>query len=195
MSEGGYKIRNKAEVHFLSFAVVEWIDVFSRQIYRDILLDSLRYCQDKKGLLLHAWCVMTNHVHLLASSPELNLSGIIGDLKKFTSKEIIRAIIDNKSESRKDWMLRIFREEGEKNSRNKEFQFWRQDNQPKECFSDKFTFQKMNYIIFARLLQLQACIQSEIRVPDTLRTGSELTIQGSVTNVSSWREVTSHFIS
>ncbi len=29
MSSGGYKILNKGEVHFISFAVVEWVDVFS----------------------------------------------------------------------------------------------------------------------------------------------------------------------
>lgn len=43
-------------------------------------------------------------------------------------------------------MLQIFLKEGAKNSRNKVFQFWRQDNQPMELYSGAFTFQKMNYI-------------------------------------------------
>jgi len=43
-------------------------------------------------------------------------------------------------------MLKIFKEEGSKNSRNKEYQFWRQDNQPTELYSPKFVFQKINYI-------------------------------------------------
>ena len=43
-------------------------------------------------------------------------------------------------------MLRVFKEEGAKNSRNKEYQFWRQDNQPKECYGAKFSLQKLNYI-------------------------------------------------
>jgi REP element-mobilizing transposase RayT len=43
-------------------------------------------------------------------------------------------------------MLRIFREQGEKNSRNTNYQFWRQDNQPKELYSPAFTVQKINYI-------------------------------------------------
>jgi putative transposase len=43
-------------------------------------------------------------------------------------------------------MLRVFKEQGESNSRNKEYQFWRQDNQPKECYSPKFSLQKLNYI-------------------------------------------------
>jgi hypothetical protein len=54
VSERGYKIRNKKEIHFISFAVVEWIDVFTRKHYRDILVESIKYCQQKKGLLVHA---------------------------------------------------------------------------------------------------------------------------------------------
>ncbi len=67
MGEGGYKIRNKEAAHFITFSVVEWVDVFTRKDYRDILLDSIRHCQKEKGLLLHAWCIMSNHVHLIAS--------------------------------------------------------------------------------------------------------------------------------
>ena len=43
-------------------------------------------------------------------------------------------------------MLRIFKEEGSKNSRNTTYQFWRQDNQPQELYSPHFVFQKINYI-------------------------------------------------
>lgn len=43
-------------------------------------------------------------------------------------------------------MLRVFKEEGSKNLRNKTYQFWRQDNQPQELYSPKFVLQKINYI-------------------------------------------------
>ena len=51
MSEGGYKIRNQQGLHFITFAVVEWVDVFSRKEYCEILLTSLEYCIKEKGLL------------------------------------------------------------------------------------------------------------------------------------------------
>lgn len=89
---------------------------------------------------------MSNHVHLLARAQNENLSEILRDFKKFTSKQIIKAIEINERESRREWMLRIFKEQGGKNSRNKEYQFCRQDNQPKECYSPKFSLQKLNYI-------------------------------------------------
>jgi len=146
VSIGGYKIRNKEEIHFITFAVVEWIDVFTRKQYRDILLESIRYCQNEKGLILYAWCIMSNHVHLMAAAKDNNLSDILRDFKKFTSKQIIAAIQKNEQESRKEWMLSIFKQQGEKNSRNTGYQFWRQDNQPKECYSPEFSGQKLNYI-------------------------------------------------
>ncbi|MGB4415123.1 MAG: transposase [Paludibacter sp.] len=63
--------------------------MFTRNEYKDILLDSLRYCQQEKGMEIYAWCVMTNHVHLILSSiknekPEL----ILGSFKRFTSNAI-----------------------------------------------------------------------------------------------------------
>src|SRR5215203_5132043 len=135
MSEGGYKIRNPAAIHFITFAVVEWVDVFTRKDYRDIVLDSIKFCQTEKGLVLHSWCLMSNHLHLMVSAKYENLSDILRDFKKFTSKQIIEAIIENKQESRRHWMLKIFQEEGSNNSRNKTYQFWRQDNQPEELYS------------------------------------------------------------
>ena len=89
---------------------------------------------------------MSNHLHLIASARNGNLSGILLDFKKFTSKKIISAIKNNEGESRKEWMLDIFAKAGSGNSRNKDYQFWRQDNQPQELYSAKFVFQKRNYI-------------------------------------------------
>ena len=146
MSEGGYKIRNQEGIHFITFAVVEWVNVLTRKGYRDIVADSLKYCQNEKGLIIHSWCLMSNHVHLVVSTKNKNTSDVLRDFKKFTAKKIIEAIKENPTESRKEWMLQIFKEEGAKNSRNSSYQFWRQDNQPKEMFGAKFIKQKLEYI-------------------------------------------------
>ena len=90
MSAGGYKIRNKEGIHFITFAVVEWVDVFTRKAYCDILLDSLRHCQKERGLYIHGWCLMSNHLHLVVSAKNEDTSEILRDFKKFTSKQIIK---------------------------------------------------------------------------------------------------------
>ena len=95
MSIGGYKIRNKHEIHFVSFSVVGWVDLFTRPLYKNIVLESFQYCQSHKGLNIHGWCIMTNHVHFLAGATNDNLSEILRDLKKFTSCSLLKTIHEN----------------------------------------------------------------------------------------------------
>lgn len=142
-----YKFNNPEGIYFVSFATVGWADVFSRKMYRDIFVESLAYCQKEKGLDLYGWCIMTNHVHLIVCAKEgFLLQDIMRDLKKFTSTRIIKSIQDNHQESRKEWLLTIFKQAGERNSNNKYFQFWRQDNHPIELFTNEMMQQRIDYI-------------------------------------------------
>ena len=141
-----YKISDHQEVHFISFAVVQWVDALSRPHYKDIVIDSLRFCQQKKGLILYAYVIMSNHIHLIAAAKEgYSLSDILRDMKKHTSKALLAAI-QNNTESRKDWMMWIFSSAGKYNSNNKEFQFWQQDNRPIQLNTSEMVEQRLNYI-------------------------------------------------
>jgi putative transposase len=97
-----YTIGEDATPHFVTFTVVGWIDVFSRELYKEILVSSLKYCAESKGMILHAWVVITNHVHLIISSQTNKIEYIVRDMKKYTSKQIIKAIQENGAESRKE---------------------------------------------------------------------------------------------
>ena len=70
-----YKFRDNEKLYFVSFAVVYWLDVFIRNDYREIILDSLRHCQEKKGLEVYAYCIMTSHVHLIIGSNQDKMEG------------------------------------------------------------------------------------------------------------------------
>jgi REP element-mobilizing transposase RayT len=146
MPEGGYKIRNQEGVYYLTFTVINWIDVFTRKRYKDILIDSLIYCQKEKGLQVYAYVIMSNHLHCVLSSKENKLSDTIRDFKTHTSKKIIASIQTEEGESRKDWMLAQFKDKGLNNKRNKKYQFWKQDNHPIELYSNYFIDQKVEYI-------------------------------------------------
>lgn len=133
--------------HFVSFAVVDWVDVFTRNEYRNIFVESLKYCIGNKGLILNAWILMTNHVHLvMKANINCEPGQILRDLKKFTSTRLIAAIQNNPKEIRKDWMLYRFARTGEYNSNNKEFQFWQQDNHPIELSTPAMLKQRMDYM-------------------------------------------------
>ena len=96
---------------------------------------------------------MSNHAHLIISANENNVSDVLGDFKKFTSKKIIKAIENHPGESRKEWMLKIFKEAGEKNSRNTDYQFWQQDNQPKVIYTPHLLPKSWN--IYITILSMQ----------------------------------------
>jgi len=141
-----YKVGEDAMPHFVTFTVVGWIDVFSREKYKELFVESLKYCQQNKGFVLHAWIIMTNHVHLIISSDTNKLEHIVRDLKKYTSKQIIKSIQENDSESRKDWMLNIFSYVGRNNNNNKEYQFWKQDYHPIELDNPEKLRQRLDYL-------------------------------------------------
>ncbi|MDN5205106.1 transposase [Fulvivirgaceae bacterium BMA10] len=141
-----YRIDNPEGIYFVTFTVVEWIDVFTRPCYSEIIIESLKYCQRRKGLIIYAYCIMSNHVHLIVSSDLNNdLSRIIGDFKKFTSNKIIKSI-EMGPESRRNWMLWIFQQAGLRDKNNKRHKFWKNGNHPEELFTGKFLKQKLSYI-------------------------------------------------
>lgn len=143
----GYRIHNHQLAHFITFAVVDWIDIFTRPFYKQVIIDSLTFCQVNKGLRIHGWCLMTNHIHLMTSARDgYNLSDILRDFKKFTAFTILKDLETNTKESRRKWMLWMFKKAGSKNPNNKKYQLWQQDNHPIEVTSNYFFTQKMKYI-------------------------------------------------
>jgi putative transposase len=146
MSGDRYKIADQNGVYFLTFTVVNWMDVFTRKELKLIIVDSLNYCIENKGLTIYGWVLMSNHLHLLAKAEEgNNLSEIIRDFKKFTSKRISEAIIEI-DESRRKWLLDKFSFEAKRTGRAKYYKVWKDDNHAIVIDNAKMFDQKLNYI-------------------------------------------------
>lgn len=142
-----YKIFDQRTAYFITFTVVQWIDLFTRNEYKNIIIESLRFCQEKKGLVIYSYHIMTNHIHMVISSNgDSRIEDIIRDFRGFTSKELRKKIESNPLESRKKWMLSLFLHEGEKRSSNKGFQLWKRNYHPIEISSHKFFEEKVKYI-------------------------------------------------
>ena len=79
------------ELYFTTSTVVDWVDVFTRPEYKHIILESLAYCQENKGLDIYAWVLMTNHLHMIVGTKndEAIISDILRDFKKYTIKKIV----------------------------------------------------------------------------------------------------------
>jgi REP element-mobilizing transposase RayT len=141
-----YRINYQQGLYFVTFTVQQWINIFSRKEYVEIIIESIKFCQVNKGLLVHGWVIMTNHMHAIISCRgENKLSDIIRDFKKYTSRQIIEKIEENPpAESRKNWLMWLFNSKDEEG--NKSIKFWKEGSHPEEIHSEKFFFQKLNYI-------------------------------------------------
>ena len=143
----GYKIRDQSKLYFVTFSVIHWIDVFTRVKYKDLLIESLKYCQEHKSLEIYAYVVMSNHLHLIiGQSSDKKIQDIIRDFKKYTSYSIMEAIKNNPKESRKGWIVWMMERAGKANSNNKNHQFWQQHSHPIELNTNRLMEQKLEYI-------------------------------------------------
>ena len=134
-----YNIKDQSAVHFVTFTVHQWADVFTRAVYVNILIESLQFCQQEKGLEIYACVIMNNHCHLIISAKNNNLSDVIRDFKKFTSKSIYRAIEENPKESRKKWLLKVLKYDDK-------IWFWEEGYHGEEIFTQEFFDSKVTYI-------------------------------------------------
>jgi REP element-mobilizing transposase RayT len=141
-----YRIWDQTKCYFLTLTVVGWIDLFVCNNYKFIIIDALGYCIKEKGLEIYGYCMMSSHIHLIArATGKITLSEILRDFKKFTSKAIIKQII-NEPESRREWMLKFFKQAGDNLKAIKDYKLWQAGNHAEEISSNKFFDEKLDYI-------------------------------------------------
>ena len=148
MRQTGVKhtIKKEDASYFLTMTVVDWADIFTRPHYKDVIIDSLKYSMKEKGLNVFAYVIMTNHIHLLVNCNEpFLLQNTIRDFKRHTSKRIVDLIF-SEPESRREWLLSLFGIAAAQDVKSKKFKFWQTGNHAIEVYSEKFVWDKINYI-------------------------------------------------
>ena len=141
-----YKFHDNDKLYFISFATVYWIDVFVREEYNQIMIESWKHCQKNKGLEIYGWSIMPSHIHMIIGSKKNKLEDIVRDMKRHTSLELRTAIKNNNLESRKEWMIWMMERAGKKNGNNNNWQFWQQHNKPIEIKDQEMFDKTLEYI-------------------------------------------------
>ena len=135
-----YKIIDEEGLYFITSTIVEWIPVFTRANYFQIITDSLSFCRQNKGLQIFAYVVMDNHLHLIVSSP--NLSEILRDFKSFTAKEILKLA----RKENKRWLLNQLEYYKKRHKKGSTHQVWQEGVHPQKILSETTLREKLNYI-------------------------------------------------
>jgi len=143
----GIKHNLKTNVsYFITPTIVGWVDLFTRKEIRDILINSLRYCHIHKGLNIFAYCVMSNHIHLIVNCNEpFMLKDTIREFKRHASSKMFEWMERN-PESRKEWMKTIFTEAAKNDRKSKKIKLWKTGNHAIELRNEIFTWAKVEYI-------------------------------------------------
>jgi len=133
-----YKILNPEGYFFITSTIVEWIEIFNTLSDFQILIDSVNYNIEKKGLHVFAYVLMKNHFHIICRGN--NLSNIITSIKSYSAKRIIE-----KLEINNNIILEKFKDK--KNYKNeRQYQIWQEGFHPKEIIDSDELRQKINYI-------------------------------------------------
>ncbi len=141
----GYKIRDQTLPHFVTATVVDWIDVFTRKNYKDIVIACLNFCIANKGMVLYGYVIMSNHIHMVVQSGDGDLSGLLRDFKKFTASKILEKIKSD-PESRREWLLRKFSYEAQNTGRAKNYKLWQDGFHPVMLDTLEKIEQRVKYI-------------------------------------------------
>ena len=135
-----YRINNENAAHFITSTVIEWLPVFTTAACCDIVVQSLAYSRDHKGLKIHAWVILDNHFHAIVSGPDV--ARTIADLKKFTAHQILRQL---KAE-RREWLLNQLAYFCAAHKTASTHQVWQEGVHPQSIMTDEMMLQKLEYV-------------------------------------------------
>ncbi len=145
MSSGAYRITNPTGLYFITATIVDWVDIFTRQSYRDVIIENLNFYHQQRGLRTYGYVIMPNHCHFILQQPEGNLSFAIRDFKKMTARTIAD-MLQSEPESRREWLLHRLKWNAGRNTNTANHQVWIHSSHAEEIWSYKFFVQKLNYI-------------------------------------------------
>ena len=140
MGRSRYKIYEPTHPHFITCTILHWIPIFTRKESVQIIIDSLKFLQEKDNLKLYSYVILENHLHMVVQSKDLEKS--IKSFKQYTAKELLLLL---KKENAKTILeqLRFYKKAHHKAT---DYQVWEEGYQPKLMQTDAMMKSKIDYI-------------------------------------------------
>ena len=140
MTRTRYRILEQEYPYFITCTVVGWLPIFTRPEAFGVILDSWRYLQRERGLMLFGYVILENHLHWIVSAPDL--SRVMQSFKSFTAKRIVELLRRHGAHV----LLRQLRALKLGHKTESEYQVWQEGNQPKQIQDTDMMWQKLEYI-------------------------------------------------
>ncbi len=137
-----YSFLPDVQYYFCTDTIVGWQFVFVLPEFFEVIIDSFKFCRREKGLKIHGYVVMPNHVHSILSSENGNLQDVVRDFKRHTSREI-SGLLDQRGNRR---VLQFFATAADFAGRGNDHKIWQPGSHPEAVITEGFFQEKLNYI-------------------------------------------------
>jgi len=127
MSDWKFIPGTENELGFLTFNVVEKVNLFTKPTLFQIIIDNLTHYQENKNLIIAGYIIMPNHMHIFcAGSEKYKLKETIHLFKHSTTSEIIKEL---QSLMRyKD--IAIFQKTAKYSNKKTDYKIWSESDHP-----------------------------------------------------------------
>ena len=137
-----FSIIKECTYYYCTDTILGWQYIFTSEPFFQIIINSWKYCRENKGLRIHGYVIMPNHIHSIISADKNNLSDILRDYKRFTSKNISSFL----QESNNQQLVKYFSQAAKLFTHGDEFTIWQKGSHPIGLYSEKIFQQKLNYM-------------------------------------------------
>ena len=128
MGRTRFRFGDSEKPHFLTATVVEWLPVFARPEIVDIVVQSIRFAREQRGVRVFAYVIMEHHMHMVAGAE--NLPELFQRFKSYTARQAIDTLTKMKhpAAERMRWVKKSHKRETKS-------QFWQEGHRPRalEC--------------------------------------------------------------
>ncbi|OCX54696.1 hypothetical protein BEL04_10755 [Mucilaginibacter sp. PPCGB 2223] len=123
---------------FFTATILNWQKLLIEDDFKDIIIDSLLYLKKEGSIVIYAFVIMPNHLHLIWQIQDGYKRGSIQlRFLKYTAQKMKFRLIDTQ-----DTRLNKFKV----NSTDREYQFWERNSLSVDLWTPTVLVQKLDYI-------------------------------------------------
>jgi putative transposase len=145
MNEDLFKHNRKSfmelgQIYFWTATINKWQKLLQQDVYKEIIIDSLRYLTEKEKIDVFGFVIMPNHIHLIWRINENNGKETSqASFLKYTAHEFKKLLSQYKQEN-------LGLSDFEIEANNKSYEFWQRDSLAIHLYTQKVAYQKLDYI-------------------------------------------------
>ncbi len=123
---------------FFTATILEWKHLLKEDTYKDIVIKSLLFLKNEGSIVIYAFVIMPNHIHLIWQIQDgFKQEMIQNRLLKFTAQQMKFRLLDTHDTRLPQFLV---------NAKDRQYQFWERNALSVDLWSQPVFEQKLDYI-------------------------------------------------